>query len=250
MPIQIHQFPCLTDNYAFLVRDQASGRVASIDTPDAEAILAEAQMLGWPIDFILNTHWHPDHAGGNKRIKSATGAQIVAPKEVERLSPIDVLVGEGDRVMLGETPLDVLDSGGHTLGHIVYHARSAGVLFVGDTLFPMGCGRLFEGTPAQMWSSLSRIAALPPETVVYSAHEYTQANARFALSVDQDPAVVARAREIDELRARGVPTVPTTIERERATNPFLRSPLLVENGTQDPVNAFAKIRAAKDVFKG
>lgn len=250
MALIIQQFPCLSDNYGFLIRDEASGKVACIDTPEAETILREAHTLGWTIDLILNTHWHPDHAGGNAAIREAMGSTIVAPEEVHKTSMIDRVVAAGDVVMLGETRFTVMDVGGHTLGHIAYHAAADAVLFVGDTLFPMGCGRMFEGTPDQMWASLSRIAALPAETVVYSAHEYTLANARFALSVDQASETLARAEAIAEARARGEPTVPTTIGAERATNPFLRAPLLVADGARDPVSAFAQIRAAKDVFRG
>lgn len=251
MSITVHQFACLTDNYGFLVRDNASGLVACIDTPDADAVLDELARLGWSLNYIFNTHWHPDHAGGNAAIKAKTGALVIAPPEVEKTSAIDRVVAGGDIVDLGETRFEVIETGGHTLGHIVYYSAQAGVAFVGDTLFPMGCGRLFEGTPDQMWASLSRIAALPPETVVYSAHEYTLANARFALSVDKGEAVAARAEAVADARSRGEATVPTTIAEERATNPFLRAPLLLgEAGKADPVAAFARIRAAKDVFAG
>lgn len=251
MPLTVHQFPCLDDNYAFLIRDEASGQVGCIDTPDADAILREAEALGWTIDLILNTHWHPDHAGGNEKIKEVTGARIVAPEEVRQTSGIDRVVQHGDTVTLGETVFTVIDVGGHTLGHIAYHAAADHVVFVGDALFPMGCGRIFEGTPGQMWESLSRLAALPPETVVYSAHEYTLSNARFALSVDKDPTTAATVAAYEAARKRGEPTVPTTMEREVATNPFLRAPILLpEIGEADPVEAFARIRAAKDSFAG
>lgn len=251
MTITVHQFSCLTDNYGFLVRDDASGIVACIDTPDADAILGELNRLGWQLDYIFNTHWHPDHAGGNASIKERTGALVIAPSEVDKTSAIDRVVEGGDAVDLGTTRFDVIETGGHTLGHVVFYSKQAGVVFVGDTLFPMGCGRLFEGTPAQMWKSLSRIAALPPETIVYSAHEYTLANARFALSVDGDEAVAARATAVAVARSRGEATVPTTIALERATNPFLRAPLLAgDEDRSDPVAAFAQIRAAKDRFAG
>jgi hydroxyacylglutathione hydrolase len=251
MALIIHQFPCLSDNYGFLVRDAASGQVACVDTPDAESILREAANLQWPIDLILNTHWHPDHAGGNAAVKAATGALIVAPAEVEKSSAIDRVVCGGEYVALGETSFEVLPAAGHTLGHVVYHAADPAVLFAGDTLFPMGCGRLFEGTARQMWASLSRLAALPESTVIYSAHEYTLANAPFAVSVDPDPAVARRAEEVATARARGEPTVPTTVARELATNPFLRAPaLLGDAGRKNPIEAFAKLRAAKDAFAG
>ena len=241
MPLTVRQFPCLSDNYGFLARDEASGKVACIDTPEAGAILRELDTLGWKLDLILNTHWHADHAGGNAEIKAATGATIVAPPEVERISPIDRKVAHGDVVELGDTRFQVIDTGGHTLGHITYFDADDQIAFVGDTLFALGCGRLFEGTPEQMWTSLSRLAALPGETAVYCAHEYTASNARFALSIDDDPVLKARAAEVFAARERGEPTVPTTIAREKATNPFLLA---------GSAKRFAEVRAAKDVFKG
>lgn len=248
MSLTVHQFACLSDNYGFLVRDDATGRTATIDTPDAEAILAELDRLGWTLDLILNTHWHPDHAGGNAAIKAATGATIIGPAEVTRIAPLDREVGQGDGVELGETRFTVIDTGGHTLGHIAYHDAADAIAFVGDTLFALGCGRLFEGTAVQMWDSLGRLTALPDATTVYCAHEYTAANARFALSVDDDPALKARAEQIFAARERGEATVPTSIGLEKATNPFLRAPLLRPN--LEPAMAFAEIRAAKDGFKG
>ncbi len=250
MTLTIRQFPCLADNYGFVIRDEASGRTACIDTPDAGAVLAELKAAGWGLDFIYNTHWHPDHAGGNAQIKAETGAVIVGPAEVTRIAPLDRTVAGGDVVMLGDTRFDVLDTGGHTLGHITYVGAADRVAFVGDTLFALGCGRLFEGTPAQMWASLGRLAALPDDTAVYCAHEYTAANARFALSVDSDAAVAARAEAVFAARARGEPTVPTTIGLERATNPFLRAPRIVAAPGQSDDQAFAEVRAAKDAFKG
>jgi hydroxyacylglutathione hydrolase len=252
--ITVHQFPCLSDNYGFLVRDDATGLAACIDTPEVAPIMRELQTLGWKLDLILNTHWHPDHAGGNAEIKAATGATVVGPKEVERIGQApDRVVGGGDVVSLGETRFDVIESGGHTLGHIAYFDAADRVAFVGDTLFALGCGRLFEGTPEQMWDSLQRLAALPDDTGVYCAHEYTASNARFALSVDDDPALQARAKEIFAARERGEWTVPTTIGLEKATNPFLRAPRLAGRlGLSNPADheAFAAVRAAKDSFKG
>jgi hydroxyacylglutathione hydrolase len=253
MPITVHQFPCLSDNYGFLVRDEASGLAACIDTPDAGAILGELKSLGGALALILNTHWHPDHAGGNAEVQAATGAQIVGPAEVTRIGPLDREVKGGDRVALGETDFQVIESGGHTLGHVAYYDAADRVAFVGDTLFALGCGRLFEGTADQMWRSLQRLAALPDDTRVYCAHEYTASNARFALSVDDDDALKARTQEIFAARERGEPTVPTTIGLEKATNPFLRAPLLAARlgaaGKPDH-EAFATVRAAKDGFKG
>jgi hydroxyacylglutathione hydrolase len=248
MSLTVHQFPCLSDNYGFLVRDEATGKTATIDTPDADAILAQLDKLGWTLDFILNTHWHPDHAGGNAAIKAATGATIVGPQEVTRIAPLDREVIDGDVVELGETRFKVIDTGGHTLGHIAYHDAQDEIAFVGDTLFALGCGRLFEGTAEQMWTSLAKLTALPDATTVYCAHEYTASNARFALSVDHDPALKARADQVFAARERGEPTVPTSIGVEKATNPFLRAPLLRPN--LEPAMAFAEIRAAKDGFKG
>ena len=241
MSLIVRQFPCLSDNYGFLVRDEATGLAACIDTPDADAILHQLQHLGWKLDLILNTHWHPDHAGGNAKIKAATGAMVVGPAEVERISPVDRAVKDGDVVELGETRFEVMDTGGHTLGHITYFDAEDQIAFVGDTLFALGCGRLFEGTAEQMWTSLSRLAALPDETAVYCAHEYTASNARFALTVDDNPLLKVRAEEIFAARERGEPTVPTTIAREKATNPFLRA---------GSARAFAAVRTAKDNFKG
>jgi hydroxyacylglutathione hydrolase len=253
MTLTVHQFPCLSDNYGFLIRDEASGLAACIDTPEAGAILRELEQLGWNLAFILNTHWHPDHAGGNADIKAATGATIVGPKEVTRISALDREVQGGDEVMLGQTRFQVIESGGHTLGHIAYYDAADRAAFVGDTLFALGCGRLFEGTPEQMWTSLQRLAALPDDTRVYCAHEYTASNARFALSVDDDPALKARARDVFAARERGEWTVPTTIGLEKATNPFLRAPVLADRvgaAGEPDYKAFAAVRAAKDGFKG
>jgi hydroxyacylglutathione hydrolase len=241
MPLTVRQFPCLSDNYGFLVRDEASGLAACIDTPDADAILSQLDKLGWSLAFILNTHWHPDHAGGNAKVKAATGARIIGPAEVERISPLDRRVVDGEVVELGQTRFEVIDTGGHTLGHITYFDADDQIAFVGDTLFALGCGRLFEGTAEQMWASLSRLAALPDETAVYCAHEYTASNARFALTVDDNPLLKTRAEEVFAARQRGEPTVPTTIAREKATNPFLRA---------GDARAFAQVRAAKDAFRG
>jgi hydroxyacylglutathione hydrolase len=253
MPLKVHQFACLKDNYGFLVCDEASGQTACIDTPDAEAILAELGRLGWRLDLIMNTHWHADHAGGNARIQAETGCQIVGPQEVTRIAPLDRPVTEGDIVELGDTRFDVLDTGGHTLGHISYVDEPDAIAFVGDTLFALGCGRLFEGTAEQMWSSLSKLAALPDETRVYCAHEYTASNARFALSVDQSQALKSRAEAVFAARQRGEATVPTTIGQEKAANPFLRAPLLKAGLGIDRASdaeAFAAVRKAKDVFQG
>lgn len=242
MTLDVRLFACLTDNYGLLIRDAASGMVAAVDTPDAEAILADLEASGWGrLDLILNTHWHPDHTQGNARLKAETGCQIVGPEEVERVSLLDRKVAGGDAVMLGQTALRVFEAPGHTLGHIVYHAEDEGQAFVGDVLFPLGCGRLFEGTPEQMCDSLHLIAAWPDETVIWSAHEYTAANARFALSLDDRPEMAAHAACTFAAREAGRPTVPTTLAVEKAFNPFLRAANVAE---------FAARRAAKDSFSG
>lgn len=247
--LQIHQFPCLSDNYGFLIHDPASGATAAIDTPDAEEIMRQADAKGWRITDIWNTHWHPDHAGGNAAIKAAAGAVVTGPAEVERIGTApDRVIGEGDVVNLGGISARVLDVGGHTLGHIAYVFDAAKVAFVGDALFALGCGRLFEGTPQQMWASLQKLAALPDEATLYCAHEYTQSNARFALSVDgANAALQARSAEIDRLRAEGKPTVPMKLREEKETNPFLRAPLLLPDRAD--WEAFAEIRKRKDNFK-
>lgn len=254
--LEITQFPVLSDNYAFLIRDAATGRVATIDTPDANAILAEAARRGWAIDEIWNTHWHPDHAGGNAAIQAATGARIRGPAEVTRIAPLDETLSGGETIRLGESVAQVIPVGGHTLGHLAFHFAGDGVAFVGDTLFALGCGRLFEGTPEQMWESLCRLSALPDETILYCAHEYTAANARFALTVEpENEALLARWGWIQARRAAGEPTVPMRLAEEKATNPFLRAPgsaairerLELKEAPDHAV--FGAVRAAKDAFR-
>lgn len=255
MSLEIHQFPCLSDNYCFLVHEPDANVTAVIDTPEVAAIEAALAEKGWRLTHILNTHHHFDHAGGNLELKEKWGCTIVGPKaEQAKIPGIDLALGDGDHFMLGGAEAVVLDVPGHTLGHIAYHFADDGVAFVGDTLFALGCGRVFEGTAQQMWSSLSKLAALPDETIVYCAHEYTQANARFAVTVEPDnAALLARAEEIDRLRAAGTPTVPTTIGLEKATNPFLRP--ASDNLQQtiglaggDAVSVFAETRRRKDNF--
>jgi hydroxyacylglutathione hydrolase len=250
--LEIHQFPCLSDNYGFLLHDPASQETAAIDTPDGAEYLRQADAKDWRITQIWNTHWHPDHAGGNAVIIAATGASVTAPQEVERIAPIDRVVSHGDTVSLGQWEARVIDVSGHTTGHIAYHVLEAEIAFVGDSVFALGCGRMFEGEPQQFWNSLTRIKALPPETVLYCAHEYTQANARFALHADPENLDLKRyADEIERRRAAGQPTVPTPLRRELATNPFLRadSQALRERwGGDSPAETFARLRAAKDSF--
>jgi len=256
--LEVHQFPCLDDNYGYLLHDPASGETACIDTPDAVAYLGAAAAKGWQITQIWNTHWHPDHAGGNAEIKTETGCVITAPGlEADKIAEVDRTVLGGDTLWLGDHEVSVIDVGGHTMGHIAYHIADAGLAFVGDSLFALGCGRMFEGTPTQFWASLSRLKALPAQTTLYCAHEYTASNARFALHADPDnAALVAYADEITQKRARGEATVPTVLERELATNPFLRSddPAMqarwANHGGKpgDAVATFAALRSAKDTF--
>ena len=250
--LTVHQFPCLSDNYGFLLHDPVSGETAAIDTPDAKEYLRQAELKGWRITQIWNTHWHPDHAGGNAAIKEATGCTITAPAEVEGKFPIDRVVAHGDTVTLGETRADVLDVSGHTNGHIAYHLPADGIAFVGDAVFALGCGRMFEGEPEQFWNSLDRIRRLPTATTLYCAHEYTQSNAKFARHADPDnPELQAYAAEIDAKRARGDWTVPTVLERELATNPFLRADdpaMQARWGGTAAHETFAALRAAKDSF--
>ena len=253
--LEVHQFPCLNDNYGYLVHDPASGFTAAIDTPEVEPINAALEQKGWKLTHILNTHHHFDHAGGNEALKAQWGCQVVgSASDASRIPGIDVKVGDGEAFTFGEHEVRVFDVSGHAIGHIAYFFTQEHLLFCGDALFALGCGRLFEGTPAQMWDSLQKLRDLPDDTVVYCAHEYTQANARFAVTVEpQNEALQARAREIDDLRAKGQPTVPSTIGLEKATNPFLRpmSEDLQETlglTGADLVEVFAETRRRKDSF--
>lgn len=251
--LEVEQFGCLTDNYGYLLHDSATGCTAAIDTPEVGPIGAACARRGWNLTHIFNTHHHADHAGGNVELKQLYGGcEIIGPAaEAHKIPSIERPVSGGDCFRFGEHEVHVIDVGGHTLGHVAYHVPSLQAAFVGDALFALGCGRLFEGTPEQAWASLQRLAALPPETAVYCAHEYTASNLRFALSVEpQNEALQARAREIAELR----PTVPSTIGYELATNPFLRpaSPALRAHvGVPDhetEEQTFARLRRMKDMF--
>jgi len=251
--LQIHQFPCLSDNYGILVHDPETGDTASIDTPEADKVEAALEETGWRLTHILNTHHHPDHTGGNLALKEKTGCRIVGPGG-GKVPGIDAEVREGSSVPFGNVIAKVLETPGHTLDHIIYWFESEGIAFVGDTLFALGCGRVFEGTAPQMWQSLLKVRALPPATVIYCAHEYTLANAEFALSVDPDnERLKARVAVIKNLRADNKPTVPTTLATELETNPFLRADdpafqAAMGMAGADPADVFAEVRHRKDVF--
>ena len=223
--LDIVRIPVLNDNYVWLMREPQSSAVGVTDPAVAGPVLAEAARRRWQITHVLNTHHHGDHVGGNRAIKDATGCTIVGPRrDRARIPGIDVEVDDGERYRFGEAEADVFFVPGHTSGHVAYAFREQKALFCGDTLFALGCGRLFEGTPAQMWSSLSRLRALPDDMRVYCAHEYTQSNARFALTVEADNRELQeRSSAIDAARARGEATVPSLLGEEKATNPFLRA---------------------------
>ena len=239
--LEIVAVPAFADNYLWLVHDPDSGETAVVDPGDAAPELAAAEARRWSIGQVWNTHWHPDHTGGNQAVVAATGATLSAPAaEASKIAAIDVPLSDGDRVRLGAHVGEVWEVPGHTLGHVALIFRDAGVAFVGDTMFAMGCGRLFEGTPEQMYASLKRLGELPGDTLVYCAHEYTLSNARFAATVEPGNAAIAdRLAAVEALRERGEATVPTTISAEQATNPFLRA----GDSAQ-----FAALRAQKDRF--
>jgi hydroxyacylglutathione hydrolase len=241
--VEIVRIPALSDNYIWLMHDRASGETVVIDPAVAEPVLDAARERGWRISQIWNTHWHPDHTGGNAAVKEATGCTITGPAaEAARIPTLDRLVAEGGTASLGAIEAKVLEVPAHTAGHIAYHLPSENLVFVGDTLFAMGCGRLFEGNAEQMHDNLQRLALLPPDTQVYCAHEYTLSNARFAVTVEpENQAIAARLAEVEAARAAGQATVPTSIGAERATNPFMRA---------SSASELAERRLAKDNFRG
>lgn len=253
--LDIRQIPVLSDNFIYLARESDSGAVAVVDPAVAKPVLDEAKRLGWKITHILNTHHHPDHVGGNLEIKEATGCTIVGPAhDPDRIPGMTVQVKDGDTFNLGEARAQVFFVPGHTRGHIAYWFKDSDALFCGDTLFSIGCGRLFEGTPAQMWDSLQQLRNLPAETRIYCAHEYTEANIRFAVTVEPDNAALRhREAEVKALRARGEFSVPSRLGDERAANPFLRAdaPELaaaINMKGCNPVDIFTEVRRRKDVF--
>jgi hydroxyacylglutathione hydrolase len=255
MAVRIEQFMCRSDNFGVLVHEAESGRTLLIDAPEEAPILAAIKRTGWKPDLLLVTHHHGDHVSANLALKKKFGLGIIGPKaEAAKIPGIEETVGEGDTIPFGREEIRVMETPGHTAGHVSYYLPDSGVLFAADTLFAIGCGRLLECEPPVMFESLKRIAALPLETKVYCGHEYTQANARFALTVDPtNSALKERAAEIDKLRAEGKATLPTTIGLELSTNPFLRwhDPVIRRNLGMEKaadVEVFAEIRKRKDVF--
>ncbi|MSP82080.1 MAG: hydroxyacylglutathione hydrolase [Alphaproteobacteria bacterium] len=253
--LEVVQLPVLKDNYVYLVREPATGAVGVVDPAVVEPVIGALRERDWQLTHILNTHHHGDHVGGNLELKRLTGCTIVGPRhDRERIPGIDVEVGDGDTYRFGGAEARVFFVPGHTRGHIAYWFAESDALFCGDTLFALGCGRLFEGTPQQMWSSLSRIRALPEATRVYCAHEYTQANARFALTIEPgNRALAERSKAVDAARAEGRPTVPSTIGEECLSNPFLRpeSPEIRRRlglDHADDTAVFAEVRRRKDNF--
>ena len=252
---RVLQFACLHDNYGFLLRCEASGVTACIDTPDADEIGRRVEAWGGRLDLVLNTHWHPDHTGGNEALAREYGAAVIGPAaEGDRIPGRDRAVRDGDRVEVGALAARVIGTPGHTKGHIAYHFEDPRLAFVGDTVFSLGCGRLFEGTPEEMWASLARLRGLPGDTLLLCAHEYTQGNAAFALSIEPAHAGLrARSDEVDALRAEGRPSVPVRLSDEAALNPFLRAddPALADAvglAAAAPSAVFGEIRARKGRF--
>ena len=255
MSARVHLFPCLSDNFGVLVRDEATGATASIDAPETSAVEAALAETGWRLSDILVTHHHHDHTGGIAALKARYGCRVVAPRqEASRIPGVDETVGEGDMAKVGALAASVLDTPGHTLGHISYWFGPEKLAFVGDTLFSIGCGRVIEGTPEMMWQSLLKLRGLPDDTQIYCGHEYTAANVKFALTIEPDNAALkARAGEVAALRAQGKPTIPTTIGAEKAANPFLHgddAKVAASLGLagKPAAQVFAVIRGRKDKF--
>lgn len=255
IPLQVHQFPCRSDNYGYLVHDPATGQTAAIDTPESAAVFEALEHKGWNLSHILNTHHHYDHVEGNLELKKKTGCTIIAGAlDGEKIPGIDRSVSEGELVSLGEHSARVLETPGHTLGHVVYHFEDSAMIFTGDTLFSLGCGRLFEGSAAQMWNSLQKLMVLPRETRIYCAHEYTLANADFALHLEPGNLNLQHmSRRARKLQDEGRPTIPTTLGEECEANPFLRPhsmEIRQKLGLPEArnVDVFAQIRREKDQF--
>jgi hydroxyacylglutathione hydrolase len=255
MPLELVTIPCLADNYAYLIHDAASGHTAVIDVPDAAPILAALQSRGWALSEILITHHHDDHIQGVEALRAATGAMVLgAAADAHRLPPLDLALTEADSFSIGPEPARVIDVPGHTVGHIAFHFPQSGLAFTADSLMSGGCGRLFEGTPFQMYQSLQKLAALPPDTLICSGHEYTTSNLRFALTLEPgNPALTSRVAMVDVSRAAGKATVPVRLQTELGTNPYLRAHLpalkaAVGLPDADAATVFTEIRARKDRF--
>jgi len=253
--LKIIQIPVLTDNYIYLLHDTTSDSTAVVDPALSQPVLDELKHQGWRLDWILNTHHHSDHVGGNLELKAKTGCQVIAANvDKDRIPGFDKGVDDGDVISIGQYAAKVLATPGHTSGHVVYYFADAAALFCGDTLFSMGCGRLFEGSAEQMWQSLQKIKALPGDTRIYCAHEYTQANGRFALTVEpENQALQQRMIEVNQLRIENRSTVPSILQQELDTNPFLREDSLtlqrqINRKGGAPVSVFAEIRRLKDHF--
>ena len=255
MAAQTKLFTCLSDNFGVLLHDPATGATASIDAPEAAPVEAALKQTGWKLTDILVTHHHHDHTAGISELKKHHQCRVVAPRnEAARIPGVDVQVAEGDTVKLGGLEGRVIETPGHTAGHIAYLFDADKLAFVGDTLFAAGCGRVIEGTPEQMWESLKKLRALPDDTQFYCGHEYTQANIRFALTIEPDNRqLAARAAQVERLRQQGQPTIPATIGEEKATNPFLRADLpavaaAIGMAGRKPAEVFTEIRARKNRF--
>lgn len=253
--LKILQIPVLTDNYIYLIHDLDSKQTAAVDPAVADPVLAALKQQDWELSYIFNTHHHSDHVGGNLELKVQTGCKIVAAKsDSQRIPGLDIAVADGDYVQLGQHQIQIIETSGHTTGHIVYHFADDELLFCGDTLFVMGCGRLFEGTAQQLWESLQKLKKLPETTKVYCAHEYSLNNGRFALSVEPDNQVLqTRMESIKQLREQNQPTVPSTIGQELATNPFFREQSLsiqthLKMMDKNPLVVFTALRKLKDSF--
>lgn len=252
----IEQIPILKDNYVYLLHDETTGTTAVIDPGLADPVAERLAARDWRLSTILSTHHHDDHVGGNLALKERTGCHVAGHgADARRIPGIDIELSDGAAFMVGDSTAMVLATPGHTRGHVAYWFPESAALFCGDTLFAMGCGRLFEGSPAEMWASLTKLRGLPGDTGIYCAHEYTQSNARFARTVERDNAgLPARIEEIDRLRAKGLPTVPSRLALERETNPFLRADeasVKKAVGMEEdaaPALVFAEIRRRKDVF--
>jgi hydroxyacylglutathione hydrolase len=255
MPLELVTVPCLADNYAYLLHETATGDTALVDAPEAVPILDALEKRGWKLSEIWITHHHSDHVGAVNELRGATGARVVGnAADAKRLPALDRMVQDGETFDFAGHEVLVMDVSGHTIGHLAFHVPDANAAFTADSLMALGCGRLFEGTAPVMWESLQRLAALPPETLICSGHEYTQSNARFARTIEPDnPALMSRICEIDAARSEGRPTVPSTLETETATNPFLRAGLpevqeALGMSGYAPSEVFAEIRSRKDRF--